>query len=316
MPFFRIARSILISGGLALLLSGCGEQAPSSSSPAGVEAVSAAWVNEEPIYLVDVELEAIAQGRITSGETFGRDHPDFRPVLDQLIDQRLLAQEAVRRGLDQGISAQRRLAAGRERLLGNILVENLVTTGVTETAIDEMYREQVRLQQLDDEVRLRHILLPSEEEAMAVADQLAAGMDFTELALRLSQDIRTRIDGGSFGWVSPNDMAAPFPEIIANTPTGTQSPIFQSEQGWHVLRVDERRTRPPMTRAEMRPEIITFLTLSQISEVLRDLRTAADIRDDSSATRPVGDSDTSTRQTGPVSTGSVSDPDSSETPAP
>jgi hypothetical protein len=66
----------------------------------------------------------------------------------------------------------------------------------------------------------------------------------------------------------------------------------------------------------MRPEIIAFLTLSQISEVLRDLRTAADIRDDSSATRPVGDSDTPARQTGSVSTGSVSDPDSSETPAP
>lgn len=291
MCFFRMAYRVLIGVGLASLLAACHPQDSPAMDPIQIDAASAAWVNGDPIYLSDVILEATAQGRIDAGAPFGPDHPDFQLVLSQLIDQRLLAQEALRRGLDEDAAAQRRLAAGRERLLGNILVENLVRTQVTENAIDEMYNQQVRLQQLDDEVRLRHILLETEEDARAVAEQLAGGADFTELALRTSKDIRTRVDGGSFGWVSPNDMVAPFPEFIGNTPTGDQSEIFQSEQGWHILRVDERRTRPPMTKDEMRPEIITFLTLNQISEVLRDLRAVADIREGTGGAAPADSPD-------------------------
>lgn len=259
-------------------LTACEDQMISSPSAGQVDAATAALVNGDPIYISDVELEAAAQGLIEPGSPFGPDHPDFQPVLEQLIDQRLLAQEAVRRGLDLETSARRRLEAGRERLLGNILVENLVANEVTDEAIDAMYGEQVKLQQLDDEVRLRHILVETQEEADGIVAELTAGTDFTELAFKHSTDIRTRIDGGNFGWVAPNDMLEPFPAMIGDTETGSTSAPFQSEQGWHILRVDERRTRPPKTKEEMRPEIITFLTFTQISDILRELRTNADIR--------------------------------------
>ncbi|MEL7545180.1 MAG: peptidylprolyl isomerase [Pseudomonadota bacterium] len=242
------------------------------------DSATAVMVNSEPIYYSDVELEAAAQGRIEPGDPFDSEHPDFQLVLDQLIDQRLLAQEAVRLGLDRDPAARRRLEAGRERILGNILVENLVASEVTEDAIDSMYSEQVKLQQLDDEVRLRHILVETEEDANAIKQDLENGGDFTDLAFRNSIDIRTRIDGGNFGWVSPNEMIEPFPSVIGNTPVGEESDPFESEQGWHILRVDERRTRPPKTKDEMRPEIITFLTFTQISDILRELRASASIQ--------------------------------------
>ena len=251
--------------------------------PREVDSATAALVNNEPIYFSDVELEAAAQGRIEPGDPFDSEHPDYQPVLDQLIDQRLLAQEAVRLGLDRDPLANRRLEAGRERILGNILVENLVASQVTEAAIDLMYSEQVKLQQLDDEVRLRHILVETEGEAQALKQELNAGGDFTDLAFRNSIDIRTRIDGGNFGWVSPNELIEPFPSIVGDTAVGEESDPFESEQGWHILRVDERRTRPPKTKEEMRPEIITFLTFTQISDILRELRASATI---SSGTGP------------------------------
>ena len=141
----------------------------------------------------------------------------------------------MRRGLDQSPDARRRLEAAQERILGNILVENLVASEVTDTAIDAMYAEQVRLQQLDDEVRLRHILLETEEEANAIYAQLERGADFTELAFENSDDVRTRLDGGSFGWVAPNEMIPPFPEEIGDTETGAIGGPFESEQGWHVI---------------------------------------------------------------------------------
>lgn len=272
-------KSALSATFIALLgLTACQQDQQSVGSNRSVDAATAALVNGEPIYISDVELEAAAQGRIEPGTPFDPENPDFRQVLDELIDQRLLAQEALRRGLDETPDARRRLEAARERILGNILVENLVANQVTETAIDKMYSEQVRLQQLDDEVRLRHILLETKEEADAVYASLTGGADFTQLAFEKSDDVRTRLEGGSFGWVAPNEMIDPFPGEIGNTKTGEISEPFESEQGWHVIKVDERRTRPPKTKEEMRPEIITFLTFTEISDILRELRVDAEIQ--------------------------------------
>lgn len=270
---------------IAILMTGfglgaCNRELPEEgpSRQVGFDASAAANVNGDPIYLSDVELEAVAQGRIEPGESFGPEHTEYQLVLDQLIDQRLLAQEAVRRGLDRTPSAQRRLETARERLLGNFLMENLVATEVNEATIDRMYEEQVRLQQLDDEVRIRHILMDTQEEAAAVLEKARAGEDFTALAFENSKDTRTRLEGGSFGWVSPNEMIEPFPAYIADTPVGEVSEPFESEQGWHILKVEQRRTRPPKTKEEMRPEIVTYLTFTQISQILRELRANADIQ--------------------------------------
>lgn len=271
-----VSATLILLFGLGL--AGCQQEPSTLTSVRSVDAATAALVNGEPIYISDVELEAAAQGKIEPGTSFDPGDPDFKQVLNELIDQRLLAQEAVRRGLGQSGDARRRLEAARERILGNILVESLVANEVTDQAIDKMYAEQVRLQQLDDEVRLRHILLETEEEAQEVFGLLERGADFTELAFARSDDVRTRLDGGSFGWVSPNEMIGPFPEEIGDTKTGEIGGPFESEQGWHVIKIDERRTRPPKTKDEMRPEIITFLTFTEISEILRELRAEADIQ--------------------------------------
>ncbi|MEM9571007.1 MAG: peptidylprolyl isomerase [Pseudomonadota bacterium] len=269
---------VAISALIMLGLSGCdSEPRPAVTTPV-IDSATAAVVNGEAIYIRDVELEAVAQGMIERGSDFDPTHPDFPQILDQLIDQRLLAQEAVRRGLHQRPEASRRLAAGRERLLGNILVEDLVATEVTEDAIDRMYEEQVKLQQLDDEVRVRRISVETETEARSILTELSDGRDFAEAALEHSTDVRTRLEGGDMGWVKPNDLTDPYPAVIGNTVTGTVSDLFESGLGWTILKVDERRTTPPKTKAEMRPEIITFMTFTQISDILRDLRLTADIR--------------------------------------
>ncbi|MGB3624546.1 MAG: peptidylprolyl isomerase [Henriciella sp.] len=288
------SRSVFICIGLAcaLLLGACDNDLTSPARRAPVfDASTAAVVNGEPIYISDVELEAVAQGRIEPGENFGPDHTEYQIVLEQLIDQRLLAQEAVRRSLDRTPQAQRRLETARERLLGNFLMEDLVANEVTDAAIDRMYDEQVKLQQIDDEVRIRHILFETQEDAAAVLPRARAGEDFTALAFEFSKDTRTRLDGGSFGWVSPNEMIDPFPAIIADTTEGEISEPFESEQGWHILKVEQRRTRPPKTKQEMRPEIVTYLTFTKISDILRELRANAEIEQRDGAAPPMAPPD-------------------------
>ncbi len=263
--------SILFAGAL----SACAPTPEQSAVNLRVDSAKATTVNGETIYVSDVELEAAAQNIIEPGEPFTAEHPGFQTVLDQLIDQKLMAQEARRLGLDTGDDAQRRLLAAEERILGNILVESLVAKEVTEPAIQRMYDEQVKLQQLDDEVRIRHILVEDETTAEKVIADLKAGGDFAAIAFEYSTDKDTRLEGGDLGFVAPNLLDEPFPSTIANTQVGAYSQPFQTDRGWHILQVDERRVPAPKTLDQMRPEIVRFLTFREISKILRALRADA-----------------------------------------
>ncbi len=289
--------SALVGATMLAAISGCDSEPAIRTTNSTIDGTTAAIVNGEPIFFSDIELEAVAQGQIEPGTELTTSHPEFHQILEQLIDQRLLAQEAVQRELDQDPAARRRLESGRERLLGNILVESLVASEVTEEAIDRMYEEQVKLQQLDDEVRVRFILVDTEDIADQIVTELSAGRDFAEAALEHSQDARTRLDGGDLGWVSPNELSDPFPAMIGDTETGSVSDVFQTARGWNILRVDERRTKPPKTKDEMRPEIITFLTFTQISDILTELRNQADIQQRDPSDYPEGaDAETETSE--------------------
>jgi len=285
------SRNILISmsAALALLATACGR--PVEEEPViQVEAATAVSVNGDPIYVSEVELEAVARGLISPGQEFGPGDENYDLVLDQLIDQKLMAQEALARGLDKGPTAERRLEVARERILGNLLVESLVASEVNEDSIEAMYKEQVALQQEDDEVSIAHILVETEAEARALYQQIEEGATFESLVVANSLDSTTRMENGDLGYVSPNNMADPFPVVIANTKVGEVSEPFLSADGWHILKVKDRRTSPPKTRAEMRPEIVTFLTLNQVSKILRRLRTEAKIEKGEKSTHIVPDS--------------------------
>ena len=273
---FLAGRSALYAFVAAAILSACGAEIDPEPEVA-VDAAVAVRVNGSPIFISDIELEAVARGLISPGDDFNSEHEQYDRVLDELIDQKLLSQEALRLDLPDEPSAERRLAQARERILGNLMVEHLVALEVNEETIEAMYQEQVALQQTDDEVSLSHILVATEDDAQRLYDEIQAGAAFETLVAENSLDTATRMERGSLGFVAPNTLPRPFPLVVANTQVGEVSEPFESADGWHILKVKDRRSTPPKTREEMRPEIVTFLTLNEMSRLLRRLRTEAEI---------------------------------------
>src|SRR5690606_34953507 len=147
-----------------------------------------ARVEQETIWASDVKREAVAQGLIGEGEPLDVTSDLFRRVLDEVIDQKLLAREAQRRGLADSPLAQRRLEATRERILGDMLVETTVNRAISDQAVQALYQEQLRLARNSEEIRLRLILAASREDADAVRGMLAAGANFEQLAMQRSTD--------------------------------------------------------------------------------------------------------------------------------
>ena len=105
-------------------------------------------------------------------------------------------------------------------------------------------------QKIVEQYSTRHILLKpsairSSEQSLALARSLRArieqGESFEALAKEFSDDPGSARNGGDLGWVSSGEMVDEFEQHMLNTPTGALSPIFETQFGWHFLRVDKTR---------------------------------------------------------------------------
>lgn len=279
---------------LVLLVSACGEapdsppvppQAPVQAEgrvdvlarflalePAGADDQVAAEVGTTVIYASDVRREIAARSLHDDPLRVVPSDPVFQQVLSELVEQRLLALEALRRGLDRDLEARRRLAAAEERILGNILVETVVANSITDEAIERIYQEQNRLAPRVEEIRASHILVTTREEAEEVARLLAEGEDFARLARQVSQDPGTRLDGGDLGYFTRDGMVPAFAEQAFATETGAVSEPFSTDYGWHVLKVADRRLQPRPGLESLRANIVRFLTLEGIQTLLDTVR--------------------------------------------
>ena len=259
-----------------LTVAACGRGGGSDRPPEpGDRAV--AKVQEETIWASDVKREAVAQGLVGEGEPLDVTSDLFRRVLDEVIDQKLLAREAERRGLDNSALAQRRLAATRERILGDMLVETVVNGEIDDKAVETIYRDQVRLAETSEEIRSRLILSRTREEADAVIGLLAQGAAFEAVAQQRSIDEATRFSGGDLGYATLDVLPQAYADALRGKPAGSTVGPFQTEGGWAVLRVEDRRKETPPTLEQARPQIVRYLTYDGVRQLLEQLRGKADV---------------------------------------
>ncbi len=235
-----------------------------------------ARVNGSVIRRSDVEREFAAQ-QAEAENPSEMNATDFERIREELVDQRLLAMEARSRGLHQSEEARRRMAQAQERILSNVLVDEVLSDATTEEAIRRIYEQQVQLIALGDEVRARHILVDTQEEADAAMALLVEGTDFAALAIRISQDPATRLEGGDLGYFTRAGIAEPFGAIAFGLEEGETSQPFQTPFGWHIMKVEDRRRQPPPAFEVLRPRIEEYYKFDRLVELVEALRADADI---------------------------------------
>ncbi len=260
----------------ALLLAACGQNQVADKPPEPGD-TAVARVNGQVIWASDVKREAVAQGLISEGEPLDVSSEVFRQRLDEVIDQKLLAAEAMKRKIDKDPIAQRRLAAARERILGDMLVEGVVEKAVTEDAIRKLYAEQQKLSKRSEEIRARQIIVGSQAEAESVKKLLASGASFDALAMERSTDQATRFNGGDLGYFTLDVMPEPYGVALKDAQKGALVGPFAAEGGWVLVRVEDKRGEEPITLEAARPQIVRFLTYDQVRDILEKLRGSAKV---------------------------------------
>ncbi|HEX8471484.1 MAG TPA: peptidylprolyl isomerase [Brevundimonas sp.] len=303
----------MIAFAALLAVAACGRGSDADRPPEpGDRAV--AKVQDQTIWASDVKREAVAQGLVGEGEPLDVTSDLFRRVLDEVVDQKLLAREAERRGLDNSALAQRRLKATQERILGDMLVENVVNGRINDQAVQTLYQEQLRLAKTSEEIRVRLILSRTKPEADAVIGILAQGATFSAVAQERSIDEATRFSGGDLGYSTVDVMPQAYANALREAPAGSTVGPFQTEGGWAVLRVEDRRKESPPTLEQARPQIVRYLTYEGVRQLLEQLRGKAKV-DILLANEPATGGEQEPASAPPAAAPSTSPPTAALTPA-
>jgi peptidyl-prolyl cis-trans isomerase C len=197
-------------------------------------------------------------------------------VLAFLIDMKIVAKAAEDKKIENNEDFKKRLAFTRNRLLMDSLLAVEGKTATTEEAMKKVYEDASKQITGEQEVHARHILVETEDEAKAVAEELKKGADFAELAKKKSKDPGAS-DGGDLGFFTKEQMVPEFSTVAFSLEPGKVSDPVKSQFGWHIIKVEEKRNRQPPAFEQVKGQIETYVTRKAQAEYVAKLREAAKV---------------------------------------
>ncbi len=204
-------------------------------------------------------------------------------VLAFLIDMRIVAKAAEAKKIEDRDDFKARLAFTRNRLLMDNLLAVEGKAATTEDAMKKVYEEAAKQIEGEQEVHARHILVESEDEAKAIAADLKKGADFAELAKKKSKDPGAS-DGGDLGFFTKDQMVPEFSTVAFALEPGKISDPVKSQFGWHIIKVEEKRSRKAPDFEQVKSQIETYVTRKAQADYVAKLRETAKVeRMDSSS---------------------------------
>ena len=221
-------------------------------------------------------FDAAVKTRMAQGQ---KDTPEARKgIRDMLINQEIIAQEAVKRGLDKQPAVAGRLELDRAALLANAYFEDYFKRNpITDEMLRKEY-ERIKPELPAKEYQVRHILVEKEEDAKNIIAQIKKGGSFEKLAAEHSRDPGSSKRGGDLGWAPAENYVKPFQDAVVSRKKGamTDAPI-RTDFGFHIIRLEgERATKVPPFE-EVKPQLTQMVQNQVVQKAIADLRAKAKV---------------------------------------
>ncbi|MDP2801573.1 MAG: peptidylprolyl isomerase [Phreatobacter sp.] len=214
------------------------------------------------------------------GQTTAQMNPEQKRdyLLSFVIDLTLAAKAAEQRNVQDSQDFARKMTYYRNKLLVESLLNTETRARVTEEEMRKIYDEQRARITPEEEVRARHILVETEEEAKALIAQIRGGGDFEAIAKEKSKDPGGARNGGDLGFFTKGQMVPEFADAAFAMQAGQLSAApVKSQFGWHIIKVEERRQRPIPNFEQVRGQIEDFLTRRVQADLVQRLRSEAQV---------------------------------------
>jgi peptidyl-prolyl cis-trans isomerase C len=201
---------------------------------------------------------------------------DRRKVLLQyVIENELMAGAGQKDNLDKTESFPGRVAYHQRRALRDAFFDAKINDAVTEADAKKVFDEKVAGMKPEQEIHARHILVATEDEAKDIAERLKKGEDFAALAKEKSMD--SGAEGGDLGFFSRGQMLKPFEDAAFALDVGEISAPVQTQFGWHIIKVEEKRDQPLPSFDQVKEAIVSQLVQAKAQEIVTGLRDSAEI---------------------------------------
>jgi peptidyl-prolyl cis-trans isomerase C len=244
---------------------------PAAPDPAKVIAT----IDGKPVTEADL---ALAQASVD--QQYAQLPPEQRraAAFMAIMEIRLLAEKAVAEGLDKDQDFQRRMAFLQQRALHSELIEKDVGAKITDQEVRARYDKQMADTPPVNEVKARHILVKTKEEAEAIIKQLDGGADFQKLANEHTTDPSGKTSGGDLGYFAPGQMVPEFEKaaFVLNVGQYTKEPV-QSQFGWHIILIEDKRAQQPPAFDTVKDGIKNLVFREKYFAMVGDLRKAAKV---------------------------------------
>ncbi|HYC03887.1 MAG TPA: peptidylprolyl isomerase [Azospirillaceae bacterium] len=202
----------------------------------------------------------------------------YQPLLEQIVNSKLVADAAYKAKLQDSKEVKAKVKQAEERFVQEAYLVKQIDSKITEAGMRKKYDEWVKANPPQDEVRARHILTKTKEEADAVIKQLAGGADFAKLAAEQKIDTAAASQQGDLGYFVADEMVEPFSKAAFAMKAGevSKAPV-ETQFGFHVIKVEDKRKRTPPTFEQAAPQIREAMAQEIAGTIVEDLRKTAKI---------------------------------------
>jgi peptidyl-prolyl cis-trans isomerase C len=267
----RPGRSALVFA-LALSASAALAQTPPPAAPVDLNAV-VATVNGDKLTEREVQL-ALKEMDPNSGPV---DDQKREEIIGFLINAKLVAKAAAEAKMAEGPDYEAKLEFLRQRVLMQSFLEKAGKDAVSDAEVQKVFDETVKDMKPEEEVRARHILVETEDEAKKAAARIAAGEDFGAVAKEISKDPGSGAEGGDLGYFSKGQMVPEFAEAAEKLEVGKVSAPVKSQYGWHIIKVEDKRTKPLPKLEDVKGQIEEYVSRRGQQDAVKKLLDAAKI---------------------------------------
>ena len=272
-----IRNGILAAGAASLLaMAACSGDKTADPAAAAAKGPAVATVNGKAISKSRVDMI------VEQGARSGRpDTPEARKaIIDQLALQTVVADEAVKKGLDKSPAVAEQIDAVRQSILANAYVQDFIKSNpVSDESLKAEY-ERIKGTITGTEYKARHILVEKEAEARDIIAKLKKDPgSFAKLAAEKSKDPGSKANGGDLGWFDPRGMVPEFGAAVSKLEKGkiTETPV-KTQFGYHVIQLEDSKPVEAPPFDAVKPELAQQLGQQNLKKQLDDLKAKAKIQ--------------------------------------
>lgn len=228
--------------------------------------------------LADTAVVAVVDGKnITLGDVraLAKDIPQlsdlpfemiYPQILNNMINTQVMLTGATKSDIEKNPDVIKALKLAREQILSQAYLSKQLETEMTEEALQDLYKNEMRNFERQEEISARHILVGSKKEADDVIVQLKAGVDFAMLANQKSMDKDNK--GGQLGYFTKNMMIPEFGNAVFAMKKGELSAPIKTPFGWHVVLVEDRRLAAPPAFEDVKDQLKQLYAERNIKRVI------------------------------------------------